>query len=182
MEPPAKREPIRATISSGQKSRHAASRRSWLRHIAESLGRHALPQSNFGKACTSAIEKKNWLFIGYSDAGQRSAMIYSLVVSSQRHGKGSARVSARCAQAAASDDQPRRSHATHAGGLSTEVKRALSRSVKVMLTADPTLGRKYHRYVRTSCQRCHHFDSSRRRSGGRTPWAPRDVDTTHPVG
>ena len=35
----------------------------------------------------SAIGKKNWLFIGHTDAGQRSAIIYSLVVSCQRHGK-----------------------------------------------------------------------------------------------
>jgi hypothetical protein len=35
----------------------------------------------------SAIGKKTWLFIGHPDAGQRSAIIYSLVVSCQRHGK-----------------------------------------------------------------------------------------------
>ena len=35
----------------------------------------------------SAIGKKNWLFIGHPDAGQRSAILYSLVVSCQRHGK-----------------------------------------------------------------------------------------------
>jgi len=35
----------------------------------------------------SAIGKKNWLFIGHPDAGDRSAIIYSLVVSAQRHGK-----------------------------------------------------------------------------------------------
>lgn len=35
----------------------------------------------------SAIGKKNWLFIGHPAAGQRSAIIYSLVVSCQRHGK-----------------------------------------------------------------------------------------------
>ena len=35
----------------------------------------------------SAIGKKNWLFIGHPDAGQRSAIIYSLVVSCQRHKK-----------------------------------------------------------------------------------------------
>ncbi len=35
----------------------------------------------------SAIGKKNWLFIGHPGAGQRSAIIYSLVVSCQRHGK-----------------------------------------------------------------------------------------------
>ena len=33
----------------------------------------------------SAIGKKNWLFIGHPDAGQRSAIIYSIVVSCQRH-------------------------------------------------------------------------------------------------
>lgn len=35
----------------------------------------------------SAIGKKNWLFIGHPDAGDRSAIIYSIVVSCQRHGK-----------------------------------------------------------------------------------------------
>jgi len=34
----------------------------------------------------SALGKKNWLFIGHPNAGQRSAIIYSLVVSCQRHG------------------------------------------------------------------------------------------------
>ncbi len=35
----------------------------------------------------SALGKKNWVFIGHPDAGQRSARIYSIVVSCQRHGK-----------------------------------------------------------------------------------------------
>jgi transposase len=35
----------------------------------------------------SAIGKKNWLFIGHPDAGQRSAIIYSIVVSCRRHQK-----------------------------------------------------------------------------------------------
>ena len=35
----------------------------------------------------SALGRKNWLFIGHPDAGQRSAIIYSIVVSCQRHGK-----------------------------------------------------------------------------------------------
>ncbi len=34
----------------------------------------------------SAIGKRNWMFIGHPDAGQRSAIIYSIVVSCQRHG------------------------------------------------------------------------------------------------
>ena len=34
----------------------------------------------------SAIGKKNWLFIGHPEAGQRSAIIYSIVVSCQRRG------------------------------------------------------------------------------------------------
>ncbi len=34
----------------------------------------------------SAIGKKNWLFIGHPDAGQRSAILYSVVVSCQRRG------------------------------------------------------------------------------------------------
>jgi hypothetical protein len=35
----------------------------------------------------SAVGKRNWLFIGHPAAGDRSAVIYSLVVSCQRHGK-----------------------------------------------------------------------------------------------
>jgi transposase len=34
----------------------------------------------------SCLGKKNWLFIGHPDAGQRSAIIYSIVVSCQRRG------------------------------------------------------------------------------------------------
>lgn len=34
----------------------------------------------------SAIGKKNWLFIGHPDAGQRTAILYSLIISCQRHG------------------------------------------------------------------------------------------------
>lgn len=34
----------------------------------------------------SAIGKKNWLFIGHPDAGQRTAILYSVIVSCQRHG------------------------------------------------------------------------------------------------
>jgi len=34
----------------------------------------------------SAIGKKNWLFIGHPEARQGSAIIYSIVVSCQRHG------------------------------------------------------------------------------------------------
>lgn len=35
----------------------------------------------------SCIGKKNWMFIGHPDAGQRSAILYSLIVSCERHGK-----------------------------------------------------------------------------------------------
>ncbi|OAM87301.1 hypothetical protein AW736_23900 [Termitidicoccus mucosus] len=35
----------------------------------------------------TALGKKNWLFIGHPDAGQRSAILYSLIVSCLRHGK-----------------------------------------------------------------------------------------------
>jgi transposase len=35
----------------------------------------------------SCIGKKNWLFIGHPEAGQRSAILYSLIVSCQRHDK-----------------------------------------------------------------------------------------------
>jgi transposase len=34
----------------------------------------------------SAIGKKNWLFIGHPGAGQRSSILYSLLVSRPRHG------------------------------------------------------------------------------------------------
>jgi hypothetical protein len=34
----------------------------------------------------SAVGKKNWLFIGHPDAGWRSAVIYSIVVSCRRRG------------------------------------------------------------------------------------------------
>ena len=34
----------------------------------------------------SALGKKNWLFIGHPSAGERSAIIYSIVVSCERHG------------------------------------------------------------------------------------------------
>jgi hypothetical protein len=35
----------------------------------------------------SAVGKKNWLFIGHPDAGQRTAILYSMVISCRRHGK-----------------------------------------------------------------------------------------------
>lgn len=35
----------------------------------------------------SALGKKNWLFISHPEAGQRSAIIYSIVVSCRVHGK-----------------------------------------------------------------------------------------------
>jgi hypothetical protein len=34
----------------------------------------------------SAIGKKRWLFIGHPDAGWRSAVVYSIIVSCRRHG------------------------------------------------------------------------------------------------
>ncbi len=33
----------------------------------------------------SAVGKKNWLFIGHPEAGWRSAVVYSIIVSCQRH-------------------------------------------------------------------------------------------------
>jgi len=35
---------------------------------------------------TAVRKKKNWLFVGHPDAGDRAAVIYSLVISCQRHG------------------------------------------------------------------------------------------------
>jgi hypothetical protein len=34
----------------------------------------------------SAVGKKNWLFIGHPEAGWRSAVIYSVIVSCRRRG------------------------------------------------------------------------------------------------
>ena len=34
----------------------------------------------------SCVGKRNWLFIGHPEAGWRSAVIYTLVVSARRHG------------------------------------------------------------------------------------------------
>jgi hypothetical protein len=34
----------------------------------------------------TALGKKNWLFFGDADAGQRSAIIYSVIESCRRHG------------------------------------------------------------------------------------------------
>jgi transposase len=34
----------------------------------------------------SKLGAKNWLFVGHPDAGDRAAVIYSLVISCQRHG------------------------------------------------------------------------------------------------
>ena len=34
----------------------------------------------------TALGKKNWLFFGDADAGQRSAIIYSIIESCRRHG------------------------------------------------------------------------------------------------
>jgi hypothetical protein len=33
----------------------------------------------------TALGKKNWLFFGYADAGERSAIIYSIIESCRRH-------------------------------------------------------------------------------------------------
>jgi hypothetical protein len=33
------------------------------------------------------VGKKNWLFIGHPEAGQRTAILYSLVISCRRHKK-----------------------------------------------------------------------------------------------
>ena len=35
----------------------------------------------------SAIGRKNWMFIGHPEAGERSAILYSIVISCRRHGK-----------------------------------------------------------------------------------------------
>jgi len=35
----------------------------------------------------SALGKKNWLFVGHPEAGERSAMLYSIIGSCRRFGK-----------------------------------------------------------------------------------------------
>ena len=79
----------------------------------------------------SAIGKKNWLFIGHPVAGQRSAIIYSLVVLVPAPRQGPARVSARRPPPAPGHDQSGRSRAAHSG-----------------LAGSP---RNSHRYDRASC-------------------------------
>jgi len=59
-----------------------------LRYPHRALGQTRLDNKLVKNAIRpSAIGKKNWLFIGDPDAGQRSAILYSIVVSCQRHGK-----------------------------------------------------------------------------------------------
>ena len=36
--------------------------------------------------CPSALGKRNWLFVGHPEAGERSAVIYTLLGSCRRHG------------------------------------------------------------------------------------------------
>ncbi len=80
-----------------------------LRRLVVALQKRVLPRSGLGqwtpltahvrhsqtKLDTNAVENairpsklgaKNWLFVGHPDAGDRAAVIYSLVVSCQRHG------------------------------------------------------------------------------------------------
>lgn len=52
-------------------------------HLGESLDNNLVENA----VRPSCIGKKNWLFIGHPNAGQRSAILYSLIVSCQRHGK-----------------------------------------------------------------------------------------------
>ena len=54
------------------------------RHHGESRLDNNLVENAIRPSC---IGKKNWLFIGHPEAGQRSAILYSLIVSCQRHGK-----------------------------------------------------------------------------------------------
>jgi transposase len=54
------------------------------KHYGESRLDNNLVENAIRPSC---IGKKNWLFIGHPDAGQRSAILYSLIVSCERHGK-----------------------------------------------------------------------------------------------
>jgi hypothetical protein len=65
----------------------------------------------------SAIGKKNWLFIGHPAAGQRSAIIDSLFVSCQRHGKDPLAYLSDVLAKLPGADKSGRSHATDPGGL-----------------------------------------------------------------
>jgi hypothetical protein len=68
----------------------------WLKVIVAGLSKQALPQSQLGKACAYPLNHWDVLVahqqhsvtrLDNNDAGQRSAIIYSLVISCQRHGK-----------------------------------------------------------------------------------------------
>ena len=89
----------------------------WLHRLALALRARVLPKSLLRQACTcllghwtpltahrrhrqtrldtNLVENavrpsavgNNWMFIGHLDAGQRSGILYSIVVSCQRHGK-----------------------------------------------------------------------------------------------
>ncbi len=54
-------------------------------HHGESRLDNNLVENAIRPSCIG--KKKNWLFIGHPEAGQRSAILYSLIVSCQRHGK-----------------------------------------------------------------------------------------------
>ena len=66
----------------------------------------------------SAIGKKNFLFIGHPDAGDRSAIIYSIIGSCERRGIDPLAY-LRDVLEAASDDQPGRLGGADAGPLET---------------------------------------------------------------
>jgi hypothetical protein len=44
------------------------------------------PRSPWRPIRPTAIGKKNWLFIGAAEAGQRAAILYTIVQSCRRHG------------------------------------------------------------------------------------------------
>ncbi|AWI09984.1 IS66 family transposase [Ereboglobus luteus] len=96
------------------RTRHYTRTLRWLKTLALAHRDKVLPQSQCGKAINlpaqpmgharcgytrldtnliensirpSAVGKKNWLFIGHPEVGQRTAILYSIVISCRRHGK-----------------------------------------------------------------------------------------------
>ena len=56
--------------------------------MAATRGPASLPPRciQFFFLCEALHKRKNWLFFGDADAGERSAIIYSIIVSCRRHG------------------------------------------------------------------------------------------------
>ena len=93
------------------RQKHSLNTHRRLRRVLEILRHRTLPKSQLGKACAyalnnwtyldhgqvaidnnamenairpTAIGKKNWLFVGHPQAGERAAILYSILISCQR--------------------------------------------------------------------------------------------------